>query len=521
VASDRRVGLVLESFVENAADGLVAIDRRGRIVLFNRAAGGIFGVDPAAMIGKQMESLFVPDTFVEHQRYVREYFEGKGRGVVGTTLETEGWHSEGRRVPIEISLSLAGEGEAQIVFAAVRNVTGRRAAAQHAEALLNQLGHAQRLEALGLLAAGIAHDFNNVLGLVLGYASAMVAEIDRDHRHHQDASQIVSLVRRARKLTDDLLLYSRQGEIALEVLSLNRVARNVSGFLRRTLPKNIIIKNRLARGANAEGDYGQLEHCLMNLCLNARDAMPDGGELTIQTARAEIGEERAEQLGIAPGSWCQLCVSDNGVGMDLETRNHALDFFYTTKPAGAGSGLGLALVRAAIQRHGGTVRIESEEGKGTRVELWLPATDAPLSRVPMPGVPTGVHGSGETILLVDDESHLREMAKRLCEGLGYQVLLAASGEESVETYREQHASIALVVLDVMLGGSLSGAETLVKLREIDPQVRVLVSSGFAPSGAPNQLLEQGVAGFIQKPYGIDEIGEAIRRALATPSPEKP
>jgi PAS domain S-box-containing protein len=504
---------VLESFVEGCADGIVGIDRAGTIVLFNRAAGEIFGVDPAAMIGSQMERLFVPDMFVEHQRYVRDYFEGRGRGVMGTTLETEGWHREGRRVPIEISLTLAGEAEGALVFASIRNIAGRRAVAQHTEALLSQIGHAQRLEALGLLAAGIAHDFNNVLGLVLGYASAIVAEVDREHRHHHDAAQIVSMVRHARKLTDDLLNYSRQGEVALEPLSLNRVARNVTGFLRRTLPKSIIIRTRLARGANVEGDYGQLEHCLMNLCLNARDAMPDGGELTIQTVRESLDAERAQRLGVAPGAWCRLSVADNGVGMAPETRDHALDFFFTTKPAGAGSGLGLALVRAAVQRHGGTVEIESELGKGTTVTLWLPATDAQPTRVPIPGVPFSAHGSGETILLVDDERHLREMAKRLFEGLGYTVLLAASGEEAVEIFREQRSGIALVVLDVMLGGALSGAETLTKLREVEPEVRVLVSSGYAPTGAPNQLLEQGVAGFIQKPYGIDEIGDAIRKAL--------
>ncbi len=513
MAADPRVVAVLESFVEGSVDALVAIDREGTIRLFNDAASKLFGVDAAAMIGTQMQCLFVPDTFVEHQSYVRDFFAGRGRGVVGTTLETEGWHSEGRRIPIEISLSLAGEGEATLVFASIRNVAGRRAVAQHAEALLSQLGHAQRLEALGLLAAGIAHDFNNVLGLVLGYASAMVAELDRDHRHHQDAAQIVSLVRHARKLTDDLLLYSRHGEVALEPLSLNRVARNVTGFLRRTLPKTVIIKTRLARGANVEGDYGQLEHCLMNLCLNARDAMPDGGELTIQTVRDELDEQQAEPHGLTAGSWCRLSVSDNGVGMDAETRARALDFFFTTKPAGVGSGLGLALVRAAVQRHGGAVEIESEVGKGTCVTLWLPATDAQPTRVPIPGVPHSAHGAGETILLVDDERHLREMAKRLFEGLGYSVLLAATGEEAIAIFRQHHQGIALVVLDVMLGGELSGAATLTKLREVQPEVKVLVSSGYAPSGAPNELLEQGVAGFIQKPYGIDEIGEAIRKAL--------
>jgi PAS domain S-box-containing protein len=505
---------VLASFVEGSVDGLVAIDREGTILLFNRAAGEIFGVDPERMLGRQMECLFVPDTFVEHQRYVRDYLAGRGRGVMGTTLETEGWHADGRRVPIEISLSIAS-GQEQLFFASIRNIAGRRAVAQHAEALMSQLGHAQRLEALGLLAAGIAHDFNNVLGLVLGYASAMVAELDRDHPHHRDAAQIVSLVRHARRLTDDLLLYSRQGEVALEPLSLNRVARNVTGFLRRTLPKNIIIKTRLARGANVEGDYGQLEHCLMNLCLNARDAMPDGGELTIQTTREDLSEEAARPLGVNAGSWCRLGVRDNGVGMEPETRDHALDFFFTTKPVGAGSGLGLALVRAAVQRHGGTIQLESEVGRGTCVTLWLPATEEQPTRVPIPGVPHSVHGSGETILLCDDERHLREMAKRLFEGLGYTVLLAESGEEAVAIYQGQRDTIALVVLDVMLGGTLSGAETLTQLRAIEPGVRVLVSSGYAPSGAPNQLLEQGVAGFIQKPYGIDEIGEAIRKALAS------
>jgi two-component system, cell cycle sensor histidine kinase and response regulator CckA len=504
-----------EVLIAAAGDGLVAIDDHGQIVVFNRAAGTIFGVDPLKMIGQSLETLFVPGMFVEHARYVEEFFSGRGRGVVGSTIEAEGWHSTGRPIPVEITLSSAEIEGKRVVLASIRDITRRRQAAEQNRLLMEQLTQAQKLDTVGELAAGIAHDFNNMLGAILGYASAMLAEVERTHRHYNDVAQIISIVRRAKNLTENLLSFSRHAEHSQDALSINRVVREVVGLLRRTLPKNIVIKTKLGKNVAIEGDRSQLEQCLMNICLNARDALPDGGELQLHTSRVTLDDASAHALNLPAGPYCVIVASDNGVGMDEATVRRAFEPFFSTKTRGEGSGLGLSLVLTAVQNHHGRVKIESQLGSGTTVRIYLPATDAvPTTETHATHDPVQAQGMGETILLVDDERHLRDMAKRLLEGLGYRVVLAETGDEAVELYRRLHPGISLVILDVMLVG-MSSAETLDRLREINSAVKILVSSGYNSSGEPRHLLSKGVCGFIQKPYGIDEINQAIRQALAS------
>jgi two-component system, cell cycle sensor histidine kinase and response regulator CckA len=503
-----------EVLIAAAGDGLVAIDPGGKIVVFNPAAGAIFGVDPATMIGRSLESLFVPGMFVEHARYVQEFFAGRSRGVVGSTLEAEGWHSAGRPIPIEISLSSAEIEGQRVVLASIRDITRRRQAAEQNRQLMEQLTQAQKLDAVGELAAGIAHDFNNMLGAILGYASTMLAEVERTHRHYGDVAQIISIVRRAKNLTENLLAFSRHADPSPDPISVNRVVREVVSLLRRTLPKSIVIKTKLSKNVAVEADRSQLEQCLMNICLNARDALPDGGELQLQTSRVDLDEPTARELNLPAGPYCVIVARDNGVGMDEATLHQAFDPFFSTKARGEGSGLGLSLVLTAVQSHRGRVKIESQLGSGTEVRIYLPATDAaPATEPPATRGQLPAHGMGETILLIDDERHLRDMAKRLLEGLGYRVVLAETGDEAVELYRRLHPGISLVILDVMLVG-MSSTETLDRLREISGAVKILVSSGYASSGEPRHLLSKGVCGFIQKPYGIEEINQAIRQALA-------
>lgn len=385
------------------------------------------------------------------------------------------------------------------------------------QALVEQRSQTQKMEALGTLAAGIAHDFNNMLGAIMGYASAMTRELDESHRHFSDAQQILTIARRAKRLTDKLLAFSRQSDFKVEAFSINRVVRDVVGLLSRTIPKNIVIKTRLAKNIVTEGDRSLLEQVLLNICLNSRDALPDGGQIRIETHRAEIDADEASRLGIAAGSYNRLAVSDDGVGMDRSVLGRVFEPFFTTKPAGEGSGLGLSLVYSTVKSHGGQVTIESVPGEGTEVVVHLPVSTS-KQREAVRAVESGerpVIGKGERILLVDDERHLRDMAKRLLEGLGYQVVLAESGEEAEAYYRDHHRDVDLVILDVVLVG-LSSTETLRRLREIHQGVKVLVSSGHSRDGEPKHLLRRGVSGFIQKPYGIEEVSQAIQKALTSP-----
>jgi PAS domain S-box-containing protein len=500
-----------EALISAAGDGLIAIDDQGLVVFFNPAAARIFGHEPKAVLGGSLEKLFVPGMFVEHQSYVDRYLARVG-SENGSTFETVGKHADGTTVPIELTLSTTTVGERRLVVASIRDIAKRRESDRRNKMLMEQLTQTQKMEALGTLAAGIAHDFNNMLGAIMGYSSAMTRELDKTHRHFTDANQILSVARRAKRLTDKLLAFSRQSDSKFEPMALNRVIQDVVALLQRTIPKNIIFKSKLDRNVYTEGDRTQLEQMLLNICLNSRDAMPDGGEILLRTRVVEIEQAEAKLPGLTPGSYCLATIRDNGIGLDETTLARVFDPFFSTKPSGEGSGLGLALVYATVKSHGGHVMIASEEGQGAEVTIYLPSTEArPIHEAPRA---TGrqVPGRGEQILLVDDERHLRNMAKRLLEGLGYKVILAESGEEAEGIYRQQHDAIDLVILDVVMVG-ISGVETLERLREIDNDVRVLVSSGYNREGEPRDLLSKEVCGFVQKPYGIEEVSQAIERAL--------
>jgi len=501
-----------EFIIESALDGLVVINTEGKIIAFNAAAGHIFGVDPASMINRTLEPLFVPGMFVQHQHYIQGYLRGEGRGVMGGVIETEGWHSSGRRVPLEIGLSEASLGEERAFLACIRDITRRREDAERQRAFRQLVVRAQRIESLGTLSAGMAHDFANTLGAIMGYASAVLHELPRTDPQYADVAQILALAHRARGLTDSLLGFSGPADPCSEPVGLSRAVRSVLSMLRRSLPRTIRIKLRLTQEACVEGDAAQLEQCLMNLCLNARDALPDGGELVLETRRVDLDERQAIEEQLTPGRYCLLAVRDNGIGMDPSTLDRLGRPFFSTKPAGKGRGLGLSVVQTIVKAHGGSVRFMSEPGRGTEVRILLPATDPVAGTRPSASPWQAPRSRGETILIVDDDRALRQMAGRLLGSLGYQVVLAGSGEEALRIYREQRAGIDLVLLDLRLV-DMDGSEVLRQLQQIAPSVRVLVSSGVQRGEEPARLQQQGACGFLAKPYGIEEISEAIGQAL--------
>lgn len=429
-------------------------------------------------------------------------------------VETEGWHSSGHSIPVEITLAHASVNGEPLALASIRDITRRRETDERNRMLMEQLTQAHKMKSLGTLVAGTAHDFNNMLAAIMGYASTLATEISHDQRHFQDVSQILKIAKRAKTLTENLLAFSRKTEPTSEIFSVNSVIKEVVNLLRRTIPKRISLKTKLCQNIFIEGDRSQLEQCLMNLCLNARDALPDGGEIHIHTSRKEFDEETAKQLNLpVAGCYCMISVKDNGIGMDSNTLRRAFDPFFSTKSRGEGSGLGLALVLAMARSHSGQARIESELGKGTKVYIYLATTNSrPTPLATSCESETLIYGQGETILLVDDEKYLRDMAKRLLEGLGYRVILAESGEEAVKIFRELHQHIDLIFLDVMLEG-MSGSETFDKIKAINSQAKILVSSGYERQGEPRYLLSKGACGFIQKPYGMEEVNQAIREAL--------
>jgi signal transduction histidine kinase/CheY-like chemotaxis protein len=387
--------------------------------------------------------------------------------------------------------------------------------------LEEQLRKAQKLEAVGRLAGGVAHDFNNLLTAIVGNAALLQQQLPAQEPEHQLAATIERAAWRAAELTRRLLGFSRQTLLWLRPTNLNDTVAAVAGLLGRTIDPRVRLEVRPHPGLWAvQADPGQISQVLMNLCVNACDAMPEGGHLILETGNRVVDEGQARAaLEARPGPFACLSVSDTGHGIPAELLPRIFDPFFTTKPPGQGTGLGLAMAFGIVKQHQGWIECHTEAGRGTRFEIYLPRLEAPAAPPgPTPSRVAGPVGS-ETILLADDNDMIRTLAATFLRQSGFQVLLAGDGQEAVEVFRREHDRVQLVVLDMRMP-RLSGREALTHLRQIDPGVRVLFASGYADT-PPGEGEQAGVLGFIAKPYRQHDLVQAVRQALDRPRPERP
>ncbi len=376
--------------------------------------------------------------------------------------------------------------------------------------LENRLRHSEKMEAIGQLAGGVAHDFNNQLGGILGYADLLSRRID-DPGLRGYADGIIKAARRAAELTQKLLAFARKGNYISVPVNLHEVIHEVVNLLKHSLDKRIVIKQRLAAQAPVtRGDPTQLLNALLNLALNARDAMPQGGELTLTSAVARL-EARAFQSDIAGGDYAQISVDDTGVGMSDETRRHLFEPFFTTKDVGKGTGLGLAAVYGTIKSHGGAIAVESVLGRGTSFKLYVPLSAARSEAASAATKAVPVHPAAR-ILVVDDEAVCRDMARELLQLLGHQVHCCVDGVDAVDFYQQHWSEIDLVILDMIMARS-GGRDTYRAMRAINPGVRALLSSGYSLDGEAQSILDDGVLGFVQKPFDTKELSQRLADAL--------
>ncbi len=376
-----------------------------------------------------------------------------------------------------------------------------------------QLLHAQKMQAIGTLAGGIAHDFNNLLQAILGHADMLLLRLDEQDRAHRGVKQIVRAAQRGSDLTRQLLTFSRKIESRMEALDLNQVLERLRAMLERTIPRMIHVELQPQADLwRVNVDPSQMDQVLMNLALNSRDAMPDGGTLTIETRNVVLDEEyQKSHPEVRLGRYVLLMVSDTGHGMDRETLQRVFDPFFTTKQTGKGTGLGLAMVYGIVKNHEGYISCESEVGVGTRFMIYLPASDledTPVETIePLPPV-----GGQETILLVDDEEVIREVGADMLGQYGYRVLTAPDGETALEIYAQKKGEIDLVIMDLSMPG-MGGRQCLIHLLEMDPHARVVIASGYSFHGPLNEAMELGARSVIHKPYNSSEILEVIRKTL--------
>jgi two-component system, cell cycle sensor histidine kinase and response regulator CckA len=376
--------------------------------------------------------------------------------------------------------------------------------------LEDQLSQAQKMEAIGTLAGGIAHDFNNLLMGIQGRTSLMKADIDALHPWVEHLNGIEDCVRNATDLTRQLLGFARGGKYEVKPVNLNELIYQHNRMFGRT-KREVAIHSKLGEGLwTAEVDAGQIKQVLLNLYVNAWQAMPGGGDLYIQTENVEIGSDYLQPFEIKPGRYVKTSVTDTGVGMDQATCKRIFEPFFTTKHMGRGTGLGLASVYGIIKNHGGFINVYSEQGKGTTFSFYLPASDRDALHE-SERVEEIVPGRGK-ILLVDDEELVLQVGQKMLETLGYEVLVAAGGQEAVRIFDEHHREIDAVILDMVMPG-LGGGETFDQLKQIRGDVRVILSSGYSLNGTATEIMNRGCRGFIQKPFTLNQLSQTLEDVL--------
>ncbi len=432
------------------------------------------------------------------------------------TFELQAPCQDGSLIWVETTITIVSDEHEEPVgiLGVSRDITGRK----HAEiARINaeqQLLQSQKMEAIGRLAGGVAHDINNILGAIMTTASMIRLEAIETEQDPENAKTILLACKKGCDLTRNILGFARKGKYVKTAVRLNSVIRGVESLLKRTISKRIKINTRMEDELRLiEADSSQIEHALMNVCINAADAMQNGGTLTIATDNVELLGRRHDGTGLPPGDYVRLSVTDTGVGMDKPTLDKVFEPFFTTKPKGEGTGLGLSMVYGVIENHQGTVTIDSQPQRGTTVTFFIPSIASQARSLPtrdsiLPPSETGQGG----ILIIDDEEMIRRSQQRVLEKLGYTVLVAENGKEALEIYREHKSEIGLVILDQIMP-VMDGFETFPRLRSINPQVKVLLCSGYAKDEKIDALLENGASGFLQKPFDLSVLSEEVANAM--------
>ncbi len=491
VQANSEMRAVLQAF----PDLLFRTDRDGIVLHYQTAESKDLHFLQGEVVGRQISNVFPEDIGGNLNEAIKRVQET--RSLVNMEYSVAKQDSEhfyeARLLPLL---------ESQIIII-IRDITERKK-------LEAQFIQAQKMEAIGTLAGGIAHDFNNLMMGIQGHTSLMLCNMEPGHPHHEKLRIIEDQVKSAAELTRQLLGFARRGKYEIKPINLNVILERTSTMFGRTR-REITVHRKFQNDLwIAEVDRGQIEQVLLNIYVNAWQAMPGGGDLFLETKNVIVDERFEQRYSVKPGKYVKASVTDTGVGMDEMTRNRIFEPFFTTKEMGRGTGLGLASAYGIIKSHGGFINVYSEKGHGTTFGIYLPvsAKEVPAEKLPTKEILKGY----ETILLVDDEEMVINVSREILDTLGYRVIVARNGQEAIDIYKARQEEIDLVILDMIMPG-MGGSETFNVLKEINPRIKVILSSGYSIDGRPANMLDRGCRAFIQKPYSMGDLSQKIRGVL--------
>ena len=495
--SEEKYRIVLET----NPDPVVVYDMEGKVTYFNRAFTNVFGWTLEECFGKSMD-VFVPgDAWPETKMMINKVLSGENF----SGIETRRFTKEGSIIPVSISgaIYMGEDGDPMGSVINLRDISEQKE-------LVIQLQQAQKMEAVGTLAGGIAHDFNNLLMGIQGCTSLLSFDIDSNHPNFEYLNRIEDYIKNAANLTKQLLGFARRGKYEIKPTDMNEIINKSSDMFGRTKKEIVIHKKSQADIWAVEVDPSQIEQVILNLYVNAWQAMAGTGELYLQTENVILDDNDVKPYGVKSGRYVKISVTDTGAGIDETIQHRIFDPFFTTKEMSRGTGLGLASAYGIIKSHGGFINVYSREGDGTTFNIFLPASEKKILKETM--LQKEIIKGTETVLLVDDEEMIIDVGRDVLEKLGYEVLIAKSGKEAIEIYRMNQKKIDMVILDMVMP-EMGGGDTYDKLRDVNPNIKVLLSSGYSIDGQASKILSRGCDGFIQKPFDIKTLSLEIRTTL--------
>jgi PAS domain S-box-containing protein len=501
------------SLIHSAQDGIISADRNVKIILINQAAEKIFGYLSSEAQELLFTNLFSYEDDNDFQRELNCYFESGECLSEGKTFELTGLHKNGKLIPIEVSLSVSGDNENKVLTGMIRDITGRKKAEDQHEKLQSQLIQMQKMETVGRLAGGIAHDFNNILSAIIGYSELALNDLPKNSQTFEDVTTIKESGEKAAVLTGQLLAFSRKQVLKMQSLELNSAIEKMAKMLHRLIGEDIALDLHLSPNiGNINGDPGQIEQIILNLAVNARDAMPNGGQLIIETSEVELGNDYVDQHPDAKlGKHVLLAVTDTGLGMTAEVREQIFDPFFTTKELGKGTGLGLATVYGIVKQHESQIYVYSEVDKGTTFKIFLPviedAVDGKADQQ-VEAIPLGK----DTFLIAEDDQIIQRMIRSYLEPLGYNLLIASDGQEAINLSKAYEGDIHILLTDVIMP-NMNGQELADAIQEMRPDMQIIFMSGYTDDVISHHgVLEPGV-NFIQKPITPSRLAKVLREVL--------